>query len=184
MKRNVYLILMNLLYYFTIILLVSMMILPHTRIFYKWDIFQGYVERANTRTVYLKAGDHYQIRLFALNKRVTYKSTDGKVAGVTSVGKVFAFRPGKAIVNIKGKDFTGKFRFYVIKLSDTKITIKKEHSEKLKVRGKILGIHWSSSNEKIAKVSRFGRVEGIGKGTTTITAKVKGVKLTCKVTVK
>ena len=45
-------------------------------------------------------------------------------------------------------------------------------------------VKWSTSNKKIATVSSKGVVKAVKKGTATITAKYKGKKYTCKVTVK
>ncbi len=48
-------------------------------------------------------------------------------------------------------------------------------------------VTWKSSNTKVAKVSKSGKVTAVGKGTCTITCKAKdgsGVKATCKITVK
>lgn len=54
----------------------------------------------------------------------------------------------------------------------------------LKVRGTKSKVTWSSKNKKIATVSKKGKVKGVSSGKTTIVAKVNGVKLKCKVTVK
>lgn len=45
-------------------------------------------------------------------------------------------------------------------------------------------VTWSSSNEKIAKVSGTGEVTGVAAGTATITAKAGSASATCAVTVK
>lgn len=44
-------------------------------------------------------------------------------------------------------------------------------------------ITWTSSNSKVASVSKTGKVTALSKGTATITATVDGKKVTCKVTV-
>jgi SLAP domain-containing protein len=70
------------------------------------------------------------------------------------------------------------------KLSQTSATITKGFSKKLSVsNGKVK--KWSSKNSKIAKVDSKGKVTGVKKGSTTITATLTdGTKLTCKVKVK
>lgn len=55
---------------------------------------------------------------------------------------------------------------------------------KLKILHKKKKVKWSSSNKKIASVSKKGLVKGKKKGTVKITAKTSGRKYTCKVTVK
>ena len=70
-----------------------------------------------------------------------------------------------------------------IKISATKATVGVGETVKLKVSGTKQSVKWSSSNSKVASVSG-GKVKGKKKGTATITAKVKGKKLKCRVTVK
>lgn len=76
-----------------------------------------------------------------------------------------------------------------IKLNTTKKTIYKGKTLTLKATLKPAGVSdkitWTSSKPKIASVSNKGKVTGLKKGTTTITAKTaSGKKATCKVTVK
>lgn len=54
----------------------------------------------------------------------------------------------------------------------------------LKMKGTSKKVTWSSSNKKVATVSSKGVVKALTVGKATITAKVSGVKYTCKVTVK
>lgn len=56
-------------------------------------------------------------------------------------------------------------------------------SKKLKVNHTKAKVKWSSSNKKIAKVSKKGTVKAVKPGKCTIYAKVKGKKLKCKVEV-
>lgn len=70
------------------------------------------------------------------------------------------------------------------KLSATSKTLApgKTYTLKVKNAGK-KSIVWSSSNKKVATVSKAGKVKAKRSGTATITAKVGGKKLTCKITV-
>lgn len=69
------------------------------------------------------------------------------------------------------------------KLSKTSAAMYPGQSTKLKVKNTSAKIKWSSSNKKIAKVSSKGIVKAVKLGKCTITAKVKGKKLKCKVAV-
>lgn len=69
------------------------------------------------------------------------------------------------------------------KLSATKVTLDVGKSKTLKVKNTSKSVKWSSKNKKIATVSKKGVVKGKKAGSTTITAKVSGKKLVCKVTV-
>lgn len=72
-------------------------------------------------------------------------------------------------------------------LNRTSLTVMQGAPDKkldtLKVIGSNKKAKWSSSNQKIATVNSNGLVQGISGGTTTITAKVAGKKLACKVKV-
>jgi len=70
-----------------------------------------------------------------------------------------------------------------IRLSDTSLSLELGHYKTLKVYGTSSKVSWSSSNSWIASVSSSGKVTAKAAGTATITAKVNGKKLTCKVTV-
>ncbi|MBR1732004.1 MAG: Ig-like domain-containing protein [Ruminococcus sp.] len=70
------------------------------------------------------------------------------------------------------------------KLNKTKATITRTKSVKLKLKNATASkVKWSSSNKKIATVSK-GKVTGKKAGTATVTAKYKGKSYKCKVTVK
>lgn len=71
-----------------------------------------------------------------------------------------------------------------VKLNNTSVSIEVGKTYKLKLL-KAKAKSWSSSNKKIAKVTKSGKVKAIKKGTCKITVKTtKGKKLSCKVTVK
>ena len=69
------------------------------------------------------------------------------------------------------------------KMSKKKVTLAVGQTYKLKVKGIKGKTKWKSSNKAVVSVSK-GVITANRKGTAKITAKVKGKKLTCKVTVK
>ena len=69
------------------------------------------------------------------------------------------------------------------KLSKSKMTLSVGQSATLKVKGTTKKVTWSTSNKKVAKVTKKGKVTALKKGTANITAKVAGKKLICKLTV-
>lgn len=72
-----------------------------------------------------------------------------------------------------------------IKLNKKKVTIRAKKTIKLKLKNaKAKKVKWSSSNEKIAMVSKKGVVSALKKGKVTITAKYNGKKYKCKMNVK
>ncbi len=134
----------------------------------------------------------------ASNKSVTWSSSNNDVAKVSSEGKITAKAPGYAVITCTTKDGKKKAECSVlvkqpvksVKLSKTKATLDMKKTLKLKATVKPKdasnsAVKWSSSNEKIAKVSSKGVVTPIkpGKVTITVTTKDGGYKATCTVKV-
>ena len=74
-----------------------------------------------------------------------------------------------------------------IKLSKSKITMKKGQSKKLtlkKGKKKLKNVKWKSSNKKVVSVTSSGKIKAKKVGKATITAKYKKKTYKCKVTVK
>ena len=128
------------------------------------------------------------------DKSVTWKSSNTKVATVTSKGKVKGVKAGTATItctsNATGLSTTCKVTVGYVKLSESEITL-------VKGKTKILtatvypssledkSVTWKSSNTKIATVTSKGKVKGIKAGTATITCTsvATGLSTTCTVTV-
>ena len=70
------------------------------------------------------------------------------------------------------------------KLNAKKMTVLAGKTKQLKVKNTKAKVKWSTSNKKVALVSKKGVVKGRKEGKATITAKVSGKKLNCLVTVK
>ena len=71
-----------------------------------------------------------------------------------------------------------------VKLNQSKITLYVGSTYTLKVNETKDKVVWTSANTKIATVSSIGKVKGIKKGNTTITATIGSKTYSCKVTVK
>lgn len=69
------------------------------------------------------------------------------------------------------------------KLNKSKVTLEKGGCCTLKVKSKKGNVTWCSSKKKVATVNNKGKITAKNSGTTTITAKTGGKKLSCKVTV-
>ena len=70
------------------------------------------------------------------------------------------------------------------KLSKKKLTLQRGEIVTLYVTGTKSKVTWTSSNKKVATVTKKGKVKTKAVGKTKITAKVAGKKLTCTLTVK
>jgi uncharacterized protein YjdB len=144
-----------------------------------------------TATIYTKGTTKVTltVKKTGINKTVTYKSSNTKVATVSSKGVVTAKKTGT--VTITATCGTAKATCKVtvkapsLKLSKTSASITKGKTVTIKATATPSGtITYKSSNTKIATVSSKGVVKGIKKGTATITVTCNGVSQKFKVTVK
>jgi uncharacterized protein YjdB len=128
------------------------------------------------------------------DKSVTWKSSNTKVATVSSTGKVKGVKTGTATItctsNATGLKTTCKVTVGSIYLDKTEVSILKGTTMTLtptvyptSLEDK--SVTWKSSNTKVATVSSTGKVKGVKTGIVTITctSNVTGLSATCKVTV-
>lgn len=137
----------------------------------------------------------------ATSKTVTWKSSNTKVATVSSSGVVKGKKAGTATIYCIAKDGSGvqtSCQITVtkpvtkVKLNKTSVSLKVKKSYTLKVTvgpksATNKSVTWKSSNKKIATVSQNGTIVAKKKGTVTITVKAKdgsGKSAKCRVKVK
>ncbi len=162
-----------------------------------------------SKTIYLAKGKKAKLKTTvtvtpnkAANKKVTYKSSNRKVATVTDKGVITGKKAGTAKITVtskknKKKKTTVKVKVVKgkvtsVKLNTTSETITVGDSLKLTAKVKVSAggkknVIWSSSNEKVATVTNKGNVKAVAAGKATITVKAtdgSGKKATCKVTVE
>lgn len=133
----------------------------------------------------------------ATNKKVTYTTSNSKVATVNSNGVVTAVGGGTATITAKadGKTATCKVSVNVTQTgiaasggatktvsegSTIKLTVAKVPADATDNYTTV----WTSSEPNIATVSSNGTVKGVSTGTVDITAKTNGWTVTYKITVK
>lgn len=118
--------------------------------------------------------------------KMTFKSSNPKVAAVNSNGKVTAKAKGNATVTAKTSKVTWTYKIKVEKpkLSNTRLSFYTKTSKQLKLKGTSRKVTWSSSAPSVVSVNKKGKITARRTGKATITAKVNGVKYKCKVTVK
>ena len=131
---------------------------------------------------------------FTSLQKVTYTSSNKKVATVTKSGVITAKQAGTAKITIKSGSKKAVVTVTVPKTKTTGITVTKEvtvkkgktYSLKAKVAPKNSDekITYTSANKKIATVSKTGKIKGVKKGTTTITVKSGSQTVKVQVTVK
>ncbi|MBR2315258.1 MAG: Ig domain-containing protein [Clostridia bacterium] len=163
--------------------------------------------KLNKTSLTIYVGETYSLKASvspsnASNKKVTWSSSDKKVATVSSSGKITAKKAGKVTITVKAKDGSGKkatckvtvkklTKVSKIKLNKTSVKLKVGSTSTVKATvspssATNKSVSWSSSNKKVATVSSKGKITAVGAGTAKITVKAKdgsGKKATVKVTV-
>lgn len=150
-------------------------------------------------------GGTYQLKATVNPENATFpeikwSSSDTKVATVSSTGKVTAKKAGKAIITCKSVDsprviakctVTVKIKTTGVKLNKTKTSVYDGYTVTLKSTVSPSSatdktVKWSSSNTKVAKVDKNGKVTAVKPGTAVITCKTNngGFVAKCTVTVK
>lgn len=123
----------------------------------------------------------------AKNRKITWKSSNTKVATVDSNGKVTMKSKGTAKITATSVDSprvsdscTVKVvqRVTGMKLNKNNISLKKKKIYKLKANcspsnASNKSVTWKSYNTRVAKVDKNGKVTGVKKGTTTVRATAK-----------
>lgn len=166
------------------IILFSRLILYNSSIFYRKTLTAPLSLHLNKQDVVLIKGEAFHLSVFGLNKRVSFYSTNFTVAGVNFLGKVYAYRTGKAFIIAKVDGKRLKCRVRVIDINRTSLRLKPGGSYRLRINGPGGYVSWKSSNIRVASVSFFGKVSVKGRGTAAITARVRGRLLKCRVRVR
>ena len=168
-----------------IILVLMKFIIPRTSIYYRLKLYYPVLGNyLNDYDLVLIKGESKRIYVKNINVRVRYESTDFKVAFVNDLGKITAKRTGLCFikVHVKGKEL--KCRVRVISLNYSSLKLSVGDGKWLNVRGCVLRERYYSSNKAVVKVSRFGRITAVSKGSATITVKAYGREMKCKVVVR
>ena len=144
---------------------------------------------------YKKLASSIAVTPVTSKEKVTYSSSNKKVATVSSKGVIKAKKAGTTKITVK----SGKKKVVVtVKVTGVKTTnlsgvpaaknVSKGKSFKIKAiatpKNTDEKITFKSSNKKVATVTSKGVVKGLKKGTATITVRSGSQKMTCKVTVK
>ena len=144
---------------------------------------------------YKKLASSIAVTPVTSKEKVTYSSSNKKVATVSSKGVIKAKKAGTAKITVK----SGKKKVVVtVKVTGVKTTnlsgvpaaknVSKGKSFKIKAiatpKNTDEKITFKSSNKKVATVTSKRVVKGLKKGAATITVQSGSKKMTCKVTVK
>ena len=121
--------------------------------------------------------------------KVTFKSSNKKVATVNSKGVITGKKAGKAVITVKVGKYTKKLTVKVkkpsFKLVKSSVKLKKGKKTTIRVQAApVSKVTYKTSNKKVATVNSKGVVTAKKKGTAKITVKCNGITRTFKVTVK
>lgn len=125
---------------------------------------------------------------FTSTQKITYKSSNKKVASITAAGKIKAVAPGTAKITITSGNKKAFVTVTVPGISLTKTSVTVKRNKNITLKPKLYGIGesvtYTSSNENVATVTANGKIKGVKKGTATISVKAGAYTLRCKVKVK
>lgn len=139
--------------------------------------------KLNRHDLYMKKGEEFHLFVVALNKRVSYTSTDFRVAGVNFNGRIYAYQTGDCFILVKVDDRVLKCRVHVMAINKSHITLRIGKSQRLSIQGIGTFVSWKSSNPEVAVVNLFGKVKAKRRGRTIISGRVKGRTFSCEVRV-
>ena len=147
-------------------------------------------------SVELTKGERSQLKVNGDYETLTWSSSDPTTVQVDQSGNIHAVKSGKATIRVtdqKGKRIecvvTVTNKLKSLALSENKLELKGKTEKKLSVTltpgdADDEKLTWSSSDEKVVKVSNDGTVTTVSCGEATITVKSEsGLTDTCKVTV-
>lgn len=168
-----------------------------TAVGYKNNLTFTYKEAENkfelnaaSKTLYTKGSTKTTLKVTTnLTDKITWKSSNTKVAAVNSKGVVTAKTKGTAVITASCGEYEVSCKVTVktpsLKLTKSSATVKVGKTTKIAAKATPSGkITYKSSNSKIATVSSKGVVKGKKKGTAKITVTCNGVKKVFTVKVK
>ena len=168
-----------------------------TAVGYKNNLTFTYKEAENTfelntssKTLYTKGSTKTTLKVTTnLTDKITWKSSNTKVASVNSKGVVTAKAKGTAVITASCGEYKVTCKITVknpsLKLSKSSATVKVGKTTKISAKATPSGkVTYKSSNSKITTVSSKGVVKGKKKGTAKITVTCNGVKKVFTVKVK
>lgn len=131
----------------------------------------------------------------ATNRNVKWSSSDKTIVGVSNTGYLTAYAPGTATITCKTEDggFTSKITVTVVESVKVKKVTLNRKTATMNVGDKIVlkatvspenanfkTLKWTSSNTKIARVTKYGTVGAYAKGKATITCTNEYGKVSAK----
>lgn len=157
----------------------------------KKTLYLGWTKAKKSTTIKVK------VKPKKAPKKVTFRSSNKKVAKVSAKGKVTAVKPGKVTITVTSKANKKWKRKVKLTVKNYPMTFSKKKvymtlagtsdvtEKKLTLYGVNGTVTYSSANSEVTTVTKSGKVKAKKLGTTVITAKnKKGKKASCTVIVE
>lgn len=132
----------------------------------------------------LIAGETTTVKVEGQVGEAKFDSSNKKVASIDSTGKIKALRAGTSTIRVRtnGVSLASKIKVTeYLKINSKKLYVYKGKSYQLKVTGTKKTIKWTTSDKKVATVSKTGNVKAKKQGSATITATTGTKTVKCKV---
>lgn len=171
-----------------ILCMVSMLFIPgNTESIYAKEIdflILGVYEKS------LDVGDEFYISAVASNgNKITFRSSNSKVASISPYGRIIAKKPGEAKITVKAGKAQARCRIIVkktrIDVNEKNISMDNGSTFQLKAAASTgHGLTYKSSKKSVAAVDEKGLITAKKPGEANITISVDGVSEICKIKVR
>ena len=138
----------------------------------------------------LDVGDEFYISAVASNgNKITFRSSNSKVASVSPYGRIIAKKPGEAKITVKAGKAQARCRIIVkktrIDVNEKNISMDNGSTFQLKAAASTgHGLTYKSSKKSVAAVDEKGLITAKKPGEANITISVDGVSEICKIKVR
>lgn len=138
----------------------------------------------------LDVGDEFYISAVASNgNKITFRSSNSKVASVSPYGRIIAKKPGDAKITVKAGKAQARCRIIVkktrIDVNEKNISMDNGSTFQLKAAASTgHGLTYKSSKKSVAAVDEKGLITAKKPGEANITISVDGVSEICKIKVR
>lgn len=138
----------------------------------------------------LDVGDEFYISAVASNgNKITFRSSNSKVASVSPYGRIIAKKPGEAKITVKAGKAQARCRIIVKKtrtdVNEKNISMDNGSTFQLKAAASTgHGLTYKSSKKSVAAVDEKGLITAKKPGEANITISVDGVSEICKIKVR
>lgn len=163
-----------------IIVSISVFIVPITfKVFDNYATVQAASIKISTKSKTTYIGYGFKLNITGTNKKVTWSSSNPKVASVSKSGYVTGKSKGTVTITAKVNKKTYKCKVTVNKAAALDL----DSTRSMKFIGTTKKVTYTSSNKKVATIDKNGKVTPKKTGTTILTAKIDGKKYTCTLNV-